>query len=329
MPRLPPHLLHRACSLSPHLPSLLRVTRNLSEAQNELRWLTEAAASSSRQDSLQSQRSARSSRTRLERLIHRRAAHEPLQYILGTTEVGGLEFECRKGVLIPRWETASLADALARRLRSHEGQGEGKELRVLDLCSGAGTLALLLAHYLPAARVLGVDISPSAITLARTNLRRFQSKGELKDASRVEFRLGDLFKIGDLGRWDVLTANPPYVPVEEWRRLGRSVRAWEPKGALVPEDPDGWRGVNRRVWEVGRMVRVGVVLVEVGSREMARALAGEWIGVEGVESVEVWRDWPEEEGDEERMDVGGGREVRVRGRGQVRGVFVRRKGGVV
>jgi methylase of polypeptide subunit release factors len=103
MPRIPPTLLRHARCLDRLLPSLLPICRDLSSAQNELRWLGEHAAEVASKQGL-----GKESRL-LQRFVNRRARGEPLQYILGTEFFGELEIKCRPGVLIPRWVGLNVA----------------------------------------------------------------------------------------------------------------------------------------------------------------------------------------------------------------------------
>jgi hypothetical protein len=103
MPRIPPTLLRHARCLDRLLPSLLPVCRDLSSAQNELRWLGEHAAEVASKQGLGKENSL------LQAFVNRRARGEPLQYILGTEFFGELEIKCRPDVLIPRWVGLNVA----------------------------------------------------------------------------------------------------------------------------------------------------------------------------------------------------------------------------
>ncbi|KAI0145161.1 hypothetical protein GGR57DRAFT_305445 [Xylariaceae sp. FL1272] len=215
MPRLPPSLFHRARRISPHLATLLPICRTIESAQNELRWIREHVASTSPQtvtfhsDKIAARRQ-NATEHRLETLVRRRGAGEPLQYILGSQPFGNLDIECRKGVLIPRSETEDwvlrLVGCIANSLlQNHprcspveDGSPEkvslAKDVRILDLCSGTGCIGLLLYSQLlhrltrlhrlgkgPSLRprVWGFDIEDRAVRLGRTNLVRNLRPGAL------------------------------------------------------------------------------------------------------------------------------------------------------
>ncbi|KAI5803054.1 S-adenosyl-L-methionine-dependent methyltransferase [Geopyxis carbonaria] len=273
MPRLPPHLLIRAHRLSPHLPPLLQLRRTLSEARSELRWLTAAFRDDPRA---------------LARAVRARARlHKPLQYILGTQPFGPLELRTRRGVLIPRWETEEWAAWLAGGLAGQrKGASGGGVTRVLDLCTGTGCVALLLAASLGSAvRVTGVDISPTAVALARRNAALHHIP-----ETQAEFMHHDVFDPIPpqwKGGFGVLTANPPYIDAREWwGEVERSTRVWEPREALVAEqEGDRFYG---RILEVAGEVGARVVVVEVGGWGQGGRVCEAW-RAEGW-SVGMWKD---------------------------------------
>ena len=115
-------------------------------------------------------------------LIDRRAAGEPLQYILGSQEFMGLNFAVNPSVLIPRQDTETLVELALKRV------GEKKRsLSILDMCCGSGAIAVSMAHFLPKAKITACDISPEALEVARGNAARNGLNG------RIEFRESDLF----------------------------------------------------------------------------------------------------------------------------------------
>lgn len=270
MPRIPNPTILRAHQQHPLLPLLLRECRSLESAKNELRWLHESASRL-----VSSKRVARSVHAplgwrRLLRLkCHARSKGKPLQYILGDQPFGDLEILCKKGVLIPRTETESFTIHAARLIlddiRKHErrgGEQQGRCLRIADLCTGSGCIALLLhallAPHIHQLSILGIDISPVAIELANRNLAHNVQLGLLSNraAADVSFRQGNVLA-NDSGELlaaeqvlrsvqgtpfnaephcDVLISNPPYISPESFRdgTTSRSVRVFEPRLALVP-----------------------------------------------------------------------------------------------
>ncbi|KAI0534939.1 S-adenosyl-L-methionine-dependent methyltransferase [Xylaria digitata] len=305
MPRLAPSVFRRAGRISPHLATLLPSCRTIEAAQREQRWIRrhvlDTSPSELRGDVFPSRNgkggggdrvhphSARirarwkssansrsDTRSRLDaaedtiaRLVARRGAGEPLQYVLGTQPFGDLEILCTKGVLIPRPETEAWASMLADLMLSpplspdRTGVKDEEELHILDLCSGTGCIGLSLyvrgmATKGTAVRVSGFDVEPRAVRLARRNLlHNFREPGlTLQDRGHggaVAFRQADIFAeewmadLDDAGshqgegqgqrprRIDVLVSNPPYISQRGFDvDTGRSVRNYEPRIALVP-----------------------------------------------------------------------------------------------
>lgn len=194
-------------------------------------------------------------------LVARRAAREPIQYILGTQEFCGLVFRVTPDVLIPRLDTEVLVQQAAALLQARAGGAAGAEagnITVADIGTGSGAIAVAMAHLLPTASVVAVDISEAALAVARENA---VANGV---ADRVDFRRGDLLE--PLGRQqvDAILSNPPYIPEEEWQTLMPEVRRWEPRLALTPGE-DGLL-FYRRLAEQGpaRLKPGGFLAVEVG-----------------------------------------------------------------
>jgi release factor glutamine methyltransferase len=183
----------------------------------------------------------------LEPLLARLLAHEPVQYVLGTAHFADMELEVSPATLIPRPETEELVYLIKQEQAARTG------LRVLDVGTGSGCLALALARLLPAAEVLAVDISTEALAVARRNAARF--------APRVAFEQVDILmglpKGIASGTLDILVSNPPYVRESERPEMRDNVLAWEPATALFVPDADPLL-FYRRLAEAGReLLRAG------------------------------------------------------------------------
>jgi release factor glutamine methyltransferase len=216
-------------------------------------------------------------------LIARRAAGEPTQYLTGKQEFWGLEFEVTPAVLIPRPETehvmeVALARLGARGFRIHLETGMPRErLRVADVGTGSGCLAVALAWELPHAEIFATDISAPALEVARRNAARHNV------ADRIHFlRTNVLDAFGDesptgtgkLQSFDLIVSNPPYVGQDDSSQLQREVRDYEPHEALFA-GPTGIEMYTRLIEEAGRLLRPGGILVlELGynSAEHVRAI---------------------------------------------------------
>jgi len=189
-------------------------------------------------------------------LIRRRRDGEPLQYITGTTAFHGLDLHVGPGVLVPRPETEHLVDLA---LPFCTGVAH-----VCDLCTGCGAVALALAAAVPdTVRVTGIDISPAALAYAEQNRR-------LLGLDHVRFARSDLYAaLNPDDRFDVVTANPPYVAERCREQLPDTVRKFEPPEALFAGE-DGLDMVRRIAAETpARLKPGGQVFCEI-SPEQAR-----------------------------------------------------------
>ena len=185
-------------------------------------------------------------------LIVRRASGEPTSYLTGTREFYGRTFAVDPRVLVPRPETELLVEAVLQLVP------RDAEVRVLDLCTGSGCVGITLALERPRARVLATDASPGAVEVARANA------GALGAAERFDARLGDLLApVEGEAPFDVVVANPPYVPRGEIPTLPPEVRR-EPPLAL-DGGPDGLEVVRRIATAApGRLVPGGLLALEIG-----------------------------------------------------------------
>lgn len=218
-------------------------------------------------------------------LIDRRAAGEPLQYILGSQEFMGLNFAVNPSVLIPRQDTETLVELALKRA------GEKKRsLSILDMCCGSGAIAVSMAHFLPKAKITACDISSEALEVARGNAARNGLNG------RIEFRESDLFfmtkrkktvRIKD--SFDMILSNPPYIPTQDIDTLQTEVRDHEPIKAL----DGGSDGLDfyRRIAEdaFGSLKKDGLMFLEIGC-DQAEAVTSLLSGAGYYSEIEVHKD---------------------------------------
>ena len=162
----------------------------------------------------------------VQRLLRRREAGEPIQYILGTAEFWSLTLEVTPAVLIPRPETEHLVEAALAHVRALARTRP----QIADLGTGSGAVAAALASELPTARLYAVDIDPLALAVARRNLLRHGLAGRVKLLRGSWCR--PLLAAGLAGRLDVIVANPPYIAPSEAPYLPVEVRCFEPAVAL-------------------------------------------------------------------------------------------------
>lgn len=149
--------------------------------------------------------------------------HCPAQYITGFAWFLDRKFAVREGVLIPRPETEALVRMITDRCRGRSG------LRVLDVGTGSGCIAVTLAAEMKQAKVVAVDVSESALEVARENARRHRVS--------VDFVRCDMLQEGPSGHFDLIVSNPPYVTLQERDEMRPNVLRYEPHRALfVPDD---------------------------------------------------------------------------------------------
>ncbi len=157
-------------------------------------------------------------------LLQRRLKYEPLQYILATTEFMSLPFKVDRRSLIPRPETEILVQTVLDRVQS---RGDAPSvIRILDIGTGSGNIAVSLAKYLPQAQVTALDIAADALAMARENA---ELNGVL---SQLDFVNQDIAHYQTATPFQVIVSNPPYVTSAEWEKLPWEIKLYEPRLAL-------------------------------------------------------------------------------------------------
>lgn len=206
----------------------------------------------------------------LEAAMERLKKMEPVQYVLGHTEFYGRTFKVDPAVLIPRPETGLLCrDAIklgmrVYRMRSPYGKN-AEPVRILDLCTGSGCIAWTMALSIPGSRVTAVDISDAALEVAAG--QDFASELKSKETFKPEFIKADVLDSEqeiELGPFDMVLSNPPYIMESEKEDMRRNVLEYEPESALFVPDDDPllfYRAIAR--WSQRFMSPDGVGLSEV------------------------------------------------------------------
>ncbi len=192
------------------------------------------------------------------RIIERRKSGEPLQYILGTQEFMGIDFNVCKGVLIPRGDTELLVERLIKFI---DEEFDDKPYRMLDIGVGSGAISLSTAYHRPKGEILGVDISREALMIAeenRINLR----------LDNVRFIESDLFSsIGEeyCEGFDIIASNPPYIPEGDRETLQKEVRMHEPALALFGGEDglDYYRKITSQAMKY--LAEGGLLIFEIGA----------------------------------------------------------------
>ena len=247
---------------------------------------------------------------RLEPLVARRERREPTAYITGQREFWGIEFDVAPGVLIPRPETEFIveealarltppADALPHSVAAREGgvtrrspaereqakagesQAVGCVVRIADICTGSGCIAVALARWLPTARIVATDVSEAALAIATRNVTPHEV------ADRVTLVRSDLLDPAS-GLFDLIVSNPPYVPSGDMATLQPEILNYEPRLAL-DAGPDGLDLIRRLVPAAAtHLVPGGWFVFEFGDGQSARVR--EIIEAEPRLGVVAWRD---------------------------------------
>jgi release factor glutamine methyltransferase len=215
---------------------------------------------------------------RYEVAIIRRERQEPIQYILGSAAFWRDEFLVNNSVLIPRPETEILVEAVAARLRGVEAP------LILDVGTGSGCIALSLLRESPDARVIAVDVSEPALTVARQNAERLGLE------SRTEFRTSDwLEALRVTESFEAIVSNPPYVARADKAGLPPDVREFEPSLALFADAEDvlsSYRAILDGL--EGRLKPGGLLAFEVGLGQAERV--ADLIVKTGLAQLEILND---------------------------------------
>ncbi len=203
--------------------------------------------------------------------ITRRAAHVPLQHILGYQEFMGLKFKVTPDVLIPRQDTEILVEEVMRFL--HDG------MRILDMCTGSGCILLSLLRYSNECEGIGCDISEKALAVAEENAR-------LLDLA-ADFVQSDLFENVD-GKFEIIVSNPPYIPAKMIPELMEEVREHDPLTAL-DGGGDGLDFYRKIIKEAEKyLYSGGMLFFEIGY-DQAEAVSG-YMKEAGYQDITVCKD---------------------------------------
>jgi release factor glutamine methyltransferase len=208
--------------------------------------------------------------------VARRAAGEPVQYITGQQEFYGLMLKVSPAVLIPRPETELLVEAVLERLPGD------RELKIVDVGTGSGAIAISVAHKLPMARVTSVDLSEAALAVAKENAA---AHGVIE---RVSFCKSDLLEAVAGEKFDAVVSNPPYVPEVDRESLDRQVREYEPGMALFAgaDGLDIYKGLVPQAWAALRPSGLLAMEIGYGQREAIGGLLDGWDEVEFLDDLQ-------------------------------------------
>ena len=155
-------------------------------------------------------------------IIERLKQQEPIQYITGEARFHGMDLKIKPGVLIPRPETEELVDIIIDENKDRD------DLRVLDVCTGSGCIAIALSRNLPFSKVTALDFSETALEVAKEN-------SEILKA-RINFIRADIFEWQPQEEYDIIVSNPPYIMDKEAPEMEKNVLDYEPHEALFVRD---------------------------------------------------------------------------------------------
>jgi release factor glutamine methyltransferase len=212
-------------------------------------------------------------------LISRRLQCEPVAYIRGIKEFWTFSLEVNRDVLIPRPDTEIIVEEALDIYRNMSSP----EIRILDIGTGSGAIALALAKEISNAKITATDISPAALSIAGRNAATYN----LQD--KIDFREGNLFEPVE-GTFDIIVCNPPYIPEEEYNELPAGVKDYEPRIALFA-GKKGTEFYEKLIYQaVDYLQKKGWLLMEIGAKQEKEVR--EIIGESGFyDSVAMRRDY--------------------------------------
>ncbi|MBI4126003.1 MAG: peptide chain release factor N(5)-glutamine methyltransferase [Deltaproteobacteria bacterium] len=200
-----------------------------------------------------------------EQSVARRLQHEPIAYITGVKEFWSIPIKVTPAVLIPRPETETVVEEVLRHIsRGGSRTAPTKNTsKILDLCTGSGCIVAALATELPHATFVATDISREALDVAKENL------GFARD--RVTLLQGNLFE-PITNQFDIITANPPYIPDNQWPMLAPDITQYEPKQALMA-GPRGLDFITRIIEDAPHFLnRGGWLVMEIGDGQASETM---------------------------------------------------------
>jgi release factor glutamine methyltransferase len=192
--------------------------------------------------------------------LKRRSAFEPVQYIIGMVEFYGLEFKVSPAVLIPRPETEILVESVINSVNKED------ELRIMDIGSGSGNISIAIAVNLPSAYITGIEISVSAIAVAKENLMKYNCN------KRVSFLNYDILSVSrdELSDIDMIVSNPPYVSKDDYGKIQKEILNYEPNIA-VTDFNDGFKFYRKIISLAEQILNPdGKIFLEIGEGQSKR-----------------------------------------------------------
>jgi release factor glutamine methyltransferase len=192
-------------------------------------------------------------RKKYNQAIQRRINREPVAYIIGMKEFWSQNFVVNKSTLIPRPETELLIYVIVKFFKD-------KRINILDIGTGSGCILLSVLKELSNSRGIGIDISKEAIETAKVNSKNLSLE------HRSKFKVVDINKF-NLGRYDLIVSNPPYIPSREMRNLSKDIRSYEPAIALNG-GKDGLDLIKKVIYKsIILLKKSGLLAIEIGNQQ--------------------------------------------------------------
>ena len=252
-----------------------KMLKKLFEANNielsDIDWILASVCACSKSKLLTLTRLNKEQYKNLLKIVKQRLKGKPLQYVLGTTNFFGFNFKVNKNVLIPRFDTEVLVEAVVKAAKIMH------KPRILDLCTGSGCIGISVA-LLTGAYVLASDISTSALDVAKHNAAALKAQ--------VEFVKSDLFeKISNANKFDIIVSNPPYIEEGELKWIDNTVKNYEPHLALIAGQ-DGLKFHRHIISQAPAFLKQGGLLfLEVGNDQAIKVnelLREKWADVKFI-----------------------------------------------
>lgn len=220
-----------------HIEEALRGCYDEHELRELAWWIAEEATGQSRTELLTRCKDIENIPD-LEIILHKLRQHEPVQYVFGHTEWMGLDLKVTPATLIPRPETAELAEWVLERFPMQKSMisSGSPVLKVADIGTGSGCIAIALKRHRPEWHVAGIDVSKDALAVAQEN--------GMRNHAEVEWQQKDILT-DEIGDFDIIVSNPPYICEHERRAMDRRVLDYEPASALFVPDNDPLRFYHR------------------------------------------------------------------------------------
>ena len=218
------------------------------------------------------------------KVLSRRCQREPLQYIQGSCEFWSLDFAVNESVLIPRPETEFLLEHVFSTLPDEYLEGKSKK-KCLDLCTGSGVIAVVLAQELPTANILAADTSFAALRTAQHNINKHGMEG------RIDLIQSDLLTgLLAVPLFDLIVTNPPYIKDGDLPGLEPEVRVWEPQLALSGGST-GMDIIKKICFAAAcRLKPGGWLFMEIGS-DLAKPVEELFLASNDFERIQILDDW--------------------------------------